>query len=164
MAISSETNTLLWEKMLDADMRSRYYLRLAAILSRLELSLSILTAVLSSGAFLSLALEVPWTHAAQWCALAAVITSTWLVFSKHGKRAELAAARAHEWMAIQSELERLWSRRGATQDSEVHKILAREDKQILAGAGSIIRELPLNDRLSKRAQREVLVARGLAHG
>ncbi len=85
MALTPETTTLLWETLLDADMSRRYYLRLAARLTRLETGLSVATAVLSSGAFLSLVLNSPLPQLAAWCALAASITSTWLVFSKHGR-------------------------------------------------------------------------------
>jgi hypothetical protein len=103
MSISQETNTLLWERLLDADMSRRYYLRLSAQLTRLERGLSILTAVLSSGAFVSLTTG-SWPWLAKGAALGAAIASTWLVFSKHGKRAELAAGRARQWMQAQGEV------------------------------------------------------------
>lgn len=163
MSISQETNTLLWERLLDADMSRRYYLRLSAWLTRLELGLSVLTAVLSSGAFLGL-VTGRWPWLAQWAALGAAIASTWLIFSKHGKRADLAAGRARQWMETQSEMERLWARRAEISDTDVDKMLARWENELLAGAEPIARELPLNNRLRELAYEEVLRARGLAHG
>jgi hypothetical protein len=163
MSISEETNTLLWERLLDADMSQRYYLRLSAKLTRLELVLSVLTAVLSSGAFISL-VTGSWPWLAKWAALGAAIASTRLVFSKHGKCAELAAGRARQWMEAQSELERLWTRRTVVSDADVDKMLARWDKKLLPGAEPVVRELPLNNRLRELAYQEVLRARGLAHG
>jgi hypothetical protein len=163
MSISQETNTLLWERLLDADMSRRYYLRLSAQLTRLERGLSILTAVLSSGAFVSLTTG-SWPWLAKGAALGAAIASTWLVFSKHGKRAELAAGRARQWMQAQGEVERLWARRAVVSDADVDKMLARWDKELLPGAEPVVRELPLNNRLRELAYEEVLRARGLAHG
>ncbi|MGA7981009.1 MAG: hypothetical protein WCA32_12405 [Chromatiaceae bacterium] len=164
MSISQETNVLLWERLLDADMSRRYYLRLPAWLTRLELVLSISTAVLSSGAFLSLMVGSSFAWIAPWAALAAAITSTVLTFSKHGKRADLAAGRARQWMEAQTALERLWSRRAVLSDAVVDKALARWDKELLPGAEPLVRYLPLNNRLRDLAYQEVLEARGLAHG
>ncbi len=164
MAITSDTEKLLWDTLLDADMSHRYYVRLSGRLSRLETGLSIVTAVLTSGAFLSLALSSPLPGLAKWFALAATITSTWLVFSKHGKRAEFAASRARGWMDAQARLERLWARRGAASDDQVHRGLEQLQRGLSEGAEAVVRELPLNDRLRRSAYREVLDARGLAHG
>ncbi len=147
--------------MFDADMSRRYYLRLSALLTRLEIGLSVITVVLTSGAFLSLAIDSPMLHLTKWSALAVAITSTWLVFSKHGK---LAVGFAYQWIAVQAELERLWARRGAVTDAEVHKASARLDKSLSAGIEPLVRPLPLNDWLRRLTHREILKARGMAVG
>jgi hypothetical protein len=164
MPITSETNTLLWERMLDADMRGRYYLRLSAMLTRLEMGLSVLTAVLTSGAFLSLVVDSPMPELAKWAALAAAFSSTWLLISKQGKRAEIAGGRAKQWLVAQAELERLWVRRSRLEEAEVYKHITRLDKELTVGVDTLVRELPLNHRLRQLAYREVIVARGLVSG
>ena len=78
--LDNDHRKLVWESMLGADYRARYFADLAAKYRKWESALTITVAVLTSSAFVVLLVEIPL--AAKICTLVAAALS-WLVHLKN---------------------------------------------------------------------------------
>ena len=146
--------------MLDADYRARYFGELATLYRRRQHLLNLALAVLSSGAFVVLALRIGAELELRWLAEAAALLAAvlgWLLaFGRRSERSVLAASLLKRWSKLHTRYTTLWLSLEEMTDKEVlSRWQAIEDDhgEIDETASS---EFPYNRRLAKRVYAEMV--------
>lgn len=161
MNVNEQQRALIWESLLGADYRARYFGELAGQLQAMSRHLAVANLVLSSGALVNIAGAL----APSWVSLAAMgmvagLSAIQLVL-KFSDRAGDAAELQTKWDGILMELEQLWAE---LQALEASTAMARW-KAIEASHGAwdqkASQEFGYKRRLAKRAWREMLHRRKL---
>jgi hypothetical protein len=154
---------LIWESLLGADYRARYYGHLAGRLQRREKTLTILVTLLSSGACLALVAKMDWLPVVVPSILTALaaLAGAVLASNKFGKRAVLSGDLHKKWDTARREFEVLWaSVSDLDKDDALQRWRAIEEKYSEQTELAAI-EFPVRARLAKRCQRDVVQARRL---
>lgn len=158
----SHHRQVVWEALLDADFRTRYFGNLAGRLQRRERLMTIGVTVLSSSAFLALITKVGIDFLPQiFSALAAVMGAVLAVY-KLGKSASLSASLCARWLAIRNRQEALWAEIDDLQPQEVLRRWESIAAETYKDAEVAAAEFPLHKRLANEAQGEVMRSRRLA--
>ncbi len=114
---NEEIRVLVWEEMLDADYRSRYFADIAARKRRLNRLLSLLVAILTSGALGTILINQPL--AAGLCSLVATGLSWWLFATRPSELVRDAAMISAQWGELHSDYQFLWSKQGSLGENAV---------------------------------------------
>ena len=157
--MDNETRKLIWDSLLAADYRARYFGDLAGYLARVERWFTIASLVLSSSAVAALLVGAPKELTTAAVLIVALLSATQLV-QKFGERASDAADLTVAWLAIQRDLQALWARQDLDSEAaraawaEIEARHAQDDKRAA-------KEFRYWRGLARRAWREMLAARGL---
>lgn len=149
---------VVWEALLDADYRARYYGHLASGLQRRERALAVTAAVLSSSSFVALISKIDVQYLPQCLALAAAVCSTVMATYRFGKTAALSGSFFKRWTEAKTELTVLWNQIDTLGDAAVlerwQAVMAKvADMNEIAPV-----EFPLKPRLAAQCRDEVLTA------
>lgn len=153
---------LVWESLLNADLRSRYFGHLAGSLQTRERVLTIIVGVLSSGAFLALIIKTEVAYLPHTFSALAALGSILLANLKLGKSAALSASIYSKWLTIQREYELLWAQLDSLSSEQAAKRWRDIESQHAKEDETAVQEFRLNKRLADECQRDVLRVRRLA--
>lgn len=147
---------LIWEALLDASYRARYYGHLASQLQGTERLLAVLSAVLSSTSFVTLISKVSVPYLAEVLVLAAAVCSTLMATYRFGKTATLSGSFFKRWAEAKTELQVLWLRLDELDPAEATRQWRTiQDKVIDMNEVAPV-EFRLRPKLAQRCQQEVL--------
>ena len=156
---NEEMRVLLWEEMLDADYRSRYFADIATRKRRLHWLLSLLVAILASGALGTILINQ--TLAAGLCSLVATGLSWWLFATRPSELVRDAAMISAQWGELHRDYQFLWSKQGRLTENAVlsqWRKLTDRYKPLDEMASS---KFEFNRKLALRIYDEMLRARNL---
>lgn len=161
MAVTTPRDQV-WESMVFADFRVRYFGELATQYRRRQRRLNITLAILSSSAFVVLALrlgvelELPWL--AEAAALLVAVLGWLLALGRYSERSSLAASLVRRWSDLHTQYRALWLSLEEMEDREIRsrwQELEESQGEIDQTAAS---EFPHKRRLANRVYDEMLDA------
>jgi hypothetical protein len=156
-----EARRLVWDSLLSADYRARYYGHLAGAMEVRDETLAIVVAIASSSTFVAVVSKLPWSASAIISLLSAGL-GIFLTVKKFGKLAETSAAMHKGWSSIENDFEMLWCQVDSLSQEELLKrwrqIKAREEKL----EERIAMKFRLYEDLTEKAKQEVFMARKLS--
>jgi hypothetical protein len=153
--------TLVWESLLDADYRARYFGHLAGRLQRTERLITVAVTLLSSGAVATILFKTGNDYLTAALSLLAALFSGVMAVYKLGKAAGTAAALLSKWSSVKNKLEVFWSGIDELPAKEVEKRWLAIESEIGKETEIAALEFTLSGRLAKKAQAEVMRSRRL---
>ncbi len=155
----TKTHDLIWDSLYMADVRARYFARLAGRLRKTERLLAVVVAVGSSGSVVSL--FAGQDLAAKILGVLTAVIAGVLAAYKFDKRANVAASHSRQWLEISSEYEVLWTRIEDLDDAEAIARHRELEKKHFQADELAIAEFQLDDKLLDTCFSEVATSRGL---
>ena len=150
---------LIWDSLFMAEVRARYFSRVAGSLRAWERYLALFVAVSSSGAVATVL-----TNAKVWSvvlSIVAAIVAAVLATFKFDKRVSVGASLSRQWLEIASEYEILWARLGDTTESEALEVHRRLEKKHFPMDELAMSEFQLKAKLLDACFDEIKTSHGL---
>ena len=160
--MNPETTRLVWNGLCESDRLCRYYGYLAERLEKRGFGLAVAATALSSTTFA--ALLSPWAGASRLLAALATICGVALIAGHHSRKAIKGATIRRRYADLLLEWEELWSGLSKMEDIAARdrwKALSNRAIEITDGAEV---ELPTDETLRERSEREAYEYRLEAHG
>jgi hypothetical protein len=159
--MADDIRRLVWDSLLSADYRARYYGHLASVMESFDENLTIGVTIASSGAFVVIVTRLPWWVGAV-VSLVAAVMSIILSVKKFGKLGESSATLHKGWSSIESDYEVLWAQADSLPKEELltkwRQVKSREE----ALEESLGMKFHLRRDLIEKSKQEVLEQRRLA--
>ncbi len=156
---SKRIQDIVWEELYAAEVRARYFAKLAGRLKSRERWMALALAVLSLGTVGTIVAKQP--DAALLLSLTTLVLSAVLATFKFDKGKALGATLGRQWTEIAAEYEILWAQLAELEEEEV---LTRHRDLLTKHFPSdelAIAEFPQNDRLLSECWKAVAASRGL---
>jgi hypothetical protein len=160
MATDTERKSV-WEAMLEADFQKRYWSAKAASFIRIDRTLQILLAVLSSAAVLSALGDLKLLEVWKWLSAFTAIIATTLPFMSYTRRSVAMVDVGAKWHLLEIEYSSMWR----TLDKDgFHESKFKELKAQEVEIGKATADLPTDDRkLQNDCYSQVLISKGLGN-
>ena len=134
MLIEGQTNRV-WEKMLEAEVRSLYFGDLATSYTKRKQAITGLSFILSSGAAATVAAHTSWLYPLVTSAISAALTGYSIAVGLDRKAATMAKLHA-SWNQLQADYERLWYHWG-DDDAEAQFDALQKQERIASETGAV---------------------------
>ena len=157
--MSEETNTLVWESMLGSDYRARYFADLATRYRRRSSVLTITLAILTSGAFVTLLIDVPL--AAKISTFVAAALSWTLLVKDFSGMVRDSASFSRQWSEFEREYKLLWAELEELDPADIRKRWPAIEEKLSPLDELSTSKFPYERDLGKKIWQETLKAQGV---
>ena len=161
---SEHYRRLIWEGLLEADFRARYFGHLTGRIRSRERYLTILIGVLSSGAFVSFVLKLQVSLLPPALSLLSAIFSVVLASLKLGEGASVSASLYDKWSSLKDRYEFLWGELDGLSTEDAGRRWLELESEHKEADKLAVKEFRLDRKLAAACQADVLRARRLDEG